>query len=162
MADFQLSETAVAVLRFRLKGYRMPLTECRRSAFEELAAAGLLEPDGCEYRLVDQAIAAEVLREQEELIEQNRHEPPDDDLTLSEEAASLLSQIVSGEQLEVTDGNRPAFRELEAARIVVLGHSFSGGRDSTYRLTYWGRERGHELTGRATGPLPARYVSLRR
>jgi len=39
-----LSESAVAVPRFRVKGYRMKVTERSLEAFRELAAAGIIEP----------------------------------------------------------------------------------------------------------------------
>jgi len=38
---FALSESAVAVFRFRVKGYRMKVTDRSREAFRELATAGL-------------------------------------------------------------------------------------------------------------------------
>ena len=41
---FALSESAVAVLRFRVKGYRMKVTDRSLEAFRELAAAGIMEP----------------------------------------------------------------------------------------------------------------------
>src|ERR1700686_5045606 len=41
---FALSESAVAVLRFRVKGYRMKVTDSSLEAFRELAAAGIMEP----------------------------------------------------------------------------------------------------------------------
>jgi hypothetical protein len=51
------------------------------------------------------------------------------------------------ERVEVTKANRPAFRELAAARIVILGHSFLDGEESAYRWTYWGWHRRFELSG---------------
>jgi hypothetical protein len=41
---FALSESAVAVLRFCVKGYRMKVTDGSLEAFRELAAAGIMEP----------------------------------------------------------------------------------------------------------------------
>ncbi len=41
---FALSESAVAVLRFRVKGYRMKVTDRSLETFRELAAAGIMEP----------------------------------------------------------------------------------------------------------------------
>jgi hypothetical protein len=41
---FALSESAVAVLRFRVKGYRMKITDSSLEAFRELAAAGINHP----------------------------------------------------------------------------------------------------------------------
>ena len=41
---FALSESAVAVFRFRVKGYGMNVTDRSLEAFRELAAAGIMEP----------------------------------------------------------------------------------------------------------------------
>jgi hypothetical protein len=43
-ATFALSESAVAVLRFRVKGYRMNVTDRSLEAFRGLGAAGIMEP----------------------------------------------------------------------------------------------------------------------
>jgi hypothetical protein len=40
---FALSESAVAVLRFRVKGYRLQVTDRSLDAFRELAAARIME-----------------------------------------------------------------------------------------------------------------------
>jgi hypothetical protein len=42
-------------------------------------------------------------------------------------------------------GNRPAFRELAEARIIILRHTFAKGEESGYRFTYWGCERRFEI-----------------
>jgi hypothetical protein len=39
-----LSENAVAVLRFEIKGYRAKNKQCRLPAYRELAVAGIMEP----------------------------------------------------------------------------------------------------------------------
>jgi hypothetical protein len=49
----------------------------------------------------------------------------------------------------VTETNRPAYRELVAARVMVPVHTFVDGREAEYRLTYWGHERRFELAGMA-------------
>src|SRR5262245_17434517 len=41
-----LSENAVAVLRFRVKGWRFPVRDRDLAAFEELVSAGIMESDG--------------------------------------------------------------------------------------------------------------------
>jgi len=41
---FALSDSAVAVLRFRVKGYRTNVTDGSLEAFRELAADGIMEP----------------------------------------------------------------------------------------------------------------------
>jgi hypothetical protein len=39
-----LSESAVAVLRFCVKGYRIKVTDSSQEAFRELATAGIMKP----------------------------------------------------------------------------------------------------------------------
>jgi hypothetical protein len=56
----------------------------------------------------------------------------------------LLRRLKSA-RVEVAPENRPAFRELAAARIILLGHSFAGGPESAYRWTYHGWRRRFEL-----------------
>ena len=93
---FALSESAVAVLRFRVKGYRMKVIDRSLEAFRELAAAGIMEPvpgaDGnpeADYRFTEDGWARrqELLSEAEERIERERFEPPD---------ASHLSEAARG------------------------------------------------------------------
>jgi hypothetical protein len=136
-----LSASAVAILRFRVNGWKTPVRDRQREAFHELVAAGIMEPDGDDFRFTEHGWARrnELLAEAEERIERNRYEPPDAS-HLSEAARDLLRRISSGERVEVVGENRPAFRELAAARIVILGHSFTGGDESIYRFTYWGHK----------------------
>ena len=145
-----LSESAVATLRFRVKGWKMPVRDRHREAFHELVAAGIMEPDGDDFRFTEDGWARrnELLAEAEERIERNRYEPPDAS-HLSAAASDLLRRISSGERVEVVEENRPAFRELAAARIVILGHSFAGGDESIYRFTYWGHKLRFEILSRA-------------
>ena len=56
---------------------------------------------------------------------------------LSAVARERLRLHLAGDR-EVTEENRPAYRELVAARIMIPVHSFVGGREAAYRLTYWG------------------------
>jgi hypothetical protein len=51
--SFALSESAVAVLRFRIKGWRFPVLERDRDAFSELVEAGIMEPDGKDFRFTE-------------------------------------------------------------------------------------------------------------
>ena len=149
MQTFKLSESAVALLRFRIKGHRTPVTERRLPAFRELVDAGIMVPDGGDFRFTEDGWARreEILREEEERIERERYEPPDAS-GLSVSARDLLRRIISG-RVEITPENRPAFRELAAARIIILGHSFVGGRESIYRWTYWGHRQRFEIAGSA-------------
>ena len=50
-------------------------------------------------------------------------------------------------RVEITNGNRAAFRELAAARVVILGHSFAKGDESVYKFTYWGYKLRFEIVG---------------
>jgi hypothetical protein len=150
MQTVALSENAVAVFRLRVKGLRMPPTEQRLAAYRELVEAGIMEPDAEGFGFTAEAWERreELLREAEDRIELERYDPPDTS-NLSDAAIALLRRIASGERVEVTTANRPAFRELAAARIVLLGHSFVGGDESHYRFTYWGWHRRFELLARA-------------
>jgi hypothetical protein len=37
--------------------------------------------------------------------------------------------------ISVDDSNRAAYRDLAVAGLMVVGHSFTGGREALYRLT---------------------------
>jgi hypothetical protein len=149
--DIALSENAVAVLRFEIKGWRPKNTESRLPAYRELAAAGIMEPvpgaEG-EYRFTETGHARreEVLKEAQERIERERYEPPDVS-NLSGASWALLRRIVTGERVEITPENRPVFRELAEARIIILRHTFAKGDESGYRFTYGGWERRFEILG---------------
>ena len=66
--------------------------------------------------------------------------------TLSEAALALLRlHLEQHGQVGVDATNRELYRELERAGVMAVGHSFSGGRDSIYRLTKEGFERKAEL-----------------
>jgi hypothetical protein len=149
MQRFKLSESAVALLRFRVKGHRTPVTERRVPAFRELVDAGILVPDAGDFRFTEDGWARreEILREEEERIERERYEPPDAS-GLSVSARDLLRRIISC-RVEITPENTAAFRELAAARIIIVGHSFAGGRESIYRWTYWGHRQRFEIAGSA-------------
>jgi hypothetical protein len=150
MQTVALSENAVAVFRLRVKGLRMPPTEQRLAAYRELVEAGIMVPDaeGFGFTAEGWERREELLREAEDRIERERYDPPDIS-NLSDAAIALLRRIASGERVEVTTANRPAFRELAAARIILLGHSFVGGDESHYRFTYWGWHQRFELLARA-------------
>jgi hypothetical protein len=145
MQTFRLSESAVALLRFRVKGYRTPVTERRLSAFRELVDAGIMVPDAGDFRFTEDGWSwrEEVLSEEEERIERERYEPPDAS-GLSVSARDVLRRIIFG-RVEITPENHSAFRELAAARVIILGHSFTGGRESIYRWTYWGHRQRFEI-----------------
>jgi hypothetical protein len=136
-----LSANAVFTLRNEIKGYRMPVTDRRLVAYRELAAAGIMEPvPGSEsgYRFTEEGMEhrEEILEREQERIERERIEPPDTS-NLSESAREQLRRHLAGD-CEVTEQNRPAYRELVAARIMLPAHSFVGGREAEFRFTYWG------------------------
>ncbi len=144
-----LSPDAVAVLRFEIKGYRSKVPGSRLPAYRELAAAGIMEPvpgSDTDYRFAEDGMKhrEEILEREAARIERDRYEPPDADL--SEAARERLRLYLAGDR-RVTDGNRPAYRELVAARIMIPLHSFVAGWEAAYRLTYWGYERRFELAG---------------
>ena len=145
----ELSANAVAVLRFEIKGWRAKNKESRLPAYHELAAAGIMEPvpgSETEYRFTEEGMKQrdEILRNTEDRIERERFEPPDIG-NLSEASWALLRQIVSGERVEITLCNRSPFRELAAARIIYLLHTFAKGEESGYRFTYFGWNQRFEL-----------------
>ena len=148
---FALSESAVAVLRFRVKGYRMKVTDRSLEVFRELAAAGIMEPvpgaDGnpeADYQFTEDGWARreELLSEAEERIGRERFEPPDAS-NLSEAAMELLRRRLAGDH-EVTDANRPLYRELVAARIMYPVSTWVSGPESVFRFTLAGWERREE------------------
>jgi hypothetical protein len=144
-----LSPDAVAVLRFEIKGYRSKVPGSRLSAYRELAAAGIMEPvpgSDTEYRFTEGGMKhrAEIVERESERIERDRYESPD--ANISEAARERLRRHLAGER-ELTEENRPAYRELVAARIMIPVHSFVGGREAAYWLTYWGYTRRFELAG---------------
>ena len=53
MQTIVLSENAVAVLRLRTKGLRMPVTATRLQSYRELAEAGIMKPDGDDFRFTE-------------------------------------------------------------------------------------------------------------
>jgi hypothetical protein len=152
MQTVTLSEAAVAVLRLEIKGWKAKRKGTRLAAYRELAAAGIMEPvpgTEAEYRFTDEGYARreEILREEEDRIERQRYDPPDPNL--SEAARALLRRIAADERVEITEGNRPVFRELADARIIYLRHTFTRGAESGYRFTLLGWEQRFELIGGA-------------
>jgi hypothetical protein len=145
MPTIALSESAVATLRFRIKGLRTPVTEQRLPAFQELVNAGIMEPDGEDFRFTEDGWARreEILHDEYERIERERYEPPDAS-HLSESAKELLCRRLAGDR-KVTDANRPVYRELVAARIMIPIHSFIGGSESVFHFTYCGWKRRFEF-----------------
>ena len=145
MQTVDLSESAVALLRFRVKKWPMKVRERDLSAYQELVNAGIMMPDGDEFRFTEDGWShrEELLREAEDRIERERFVPPDAS-NLSESAKELLRRRLAGDR-QVTDANRRQYRELVAARIMMPIHSFIGGSESTFHFTYWGWKRRFEF-----------------
>jgi hypothetical protein len=148
---FALSESAVAVFRFRVKGYGMKVTDRSLEAFRELAAAGVMEPvpgvvgnPESDYQFTEDGWARrqELLSEAEERIERERFEAPDAS-NLSEAVRELLRRRLAGD-CEVSDANRPLYRELVAARIMYPVSTWVGGPEVAFRFTLAGWERREE------------------
>ena len=141
-----LSEHAVALLRYRVKKWPIGVKERDLTAYQELVDAGIMAPDGTDFRFTDQGFVRreELLREAEDRIERERLDPPDAS-SLSKAARDLLRRIATEGYIEVTTENRPIFRELAAARIVMLMHTFARGDESDYRFTYFGWRQRFEL-----------------
>jgi len=150
---FALSELAVPVLRFRVNGYRIKVTDRSREAFRKLAAAGIMEPmtgaDGnpvADYQFTDDGWARrqELLSAAEERIEQERFAPPDAS-NLSETARALLRRRLADDR-ELTNANRPLYRALVAARIMYPVSTWVGGPESVFRFARAGWERRAEVS----------------
>ena len=137
MQTATLAESAVAALRLH-EGEQTPARERNLAAYRRLVEAGIMEVvPGSErsYRLTAEGREHRdaILERETERIERARFDPPDAS-HLSGAARELLRRLISA-RVEVTPENRPAFRELAAARIILLGHSFAGGPESAYRWT---------------------------
>jgi hypothetical protein len=150
MQTVTLSEAAVTVLRFEIRGWKAKRKGARLAAYQELAAAGIMEPvpgTEADYRFTVEGYARreKILKKEEDRIERQRYQPPD--ANLSEAARALLRRIATGEQVEITEENRRTFRELADARIIYLRHTFTRGAESGYRFTLLGWEQRFELMG---------------
>jgi hypothetical protein len=144
MQAVTLSENAVALLRLRVKGGPLPITQRELPPYQELVEAGILTPDGEDFRFTEDRWARrqELLSEAEARIERERFGPPDAS-HLSEAARELLRRRLAGDR-EVTDANRPLYRELVAARTMYPVSTWVGGPESVFRFTLAGWERREE------------------
>jgi hypothetical protein len=146
MQTATLSESAVAVLRFRVKGWRWKVHDRNRAAFQELVAAGIMEPLGEDFRFTDEGWErrGEILAAEEDRIERERYEPPDAS-SLSKAARGLLRTCIVKGYPTGDETNRPAYRELVKARIMIPMGSFTQGDECLFRFTYWGWRRRFEF-----------------
>ncbi len=161
METTALSETAVAVLRLRMKGLKLPIDGQRLEAYRELAAAGIMEPvagaDGtpdADFRFTEAGMERreEILRAEGERIERERWAPPD--VVISKAARETLRRHLEGDN-QVTQSNLASYRELARARIMYPLHGFVGGPEAVFRLTYWGYKLRFELAEMEPAEQPA-------
>ena len=149
MQTVTLTENAVAVLRFEIKGWRPKQEASRLPAYRELAAAGIMElVPGSElkYRFTAEGWERRelILRAEEDRLERERYEPPDAS-HLSEAARDLLRTCIAGDCPDGDENKRSAYRELVKARIMIPLGSFSQGDECVFRFTYWGWRRRFEF-----------------
>ncbi len=146
MQTITLSATAVALLRFRVKKWPMKVREQDLPGYQELVDAGIMVPDGADFKFTEEGWAKrqEILSEAEDRIERARYEPPDAS-NLSDAARELLRTCVAGNCPDGDETNRPAYRELVKARIMIPMGSFTKGDECVFRFTYWGWKRRFEI-----------------
>jgi hypothetical protein len=144
----KLSPSALALLRFRSKQWPIKFDESSRPAYEELVAAGIMMTDGKDFKFTVDGWSRreEVIAAEQDRIERERYEPPDPS-DLSEAARELLRACIAGNCPDGNAANRPAYRELVKARLMVPMGSFTKGDECVFRFTYWGWKRRSEFAG---------------
>ena len=81
-------------------------------------------------------------------------------IALSESAEALLRRRLAGERVDITEQNRPLYRELAEAGLMIPLHTATGGNESFYRLTEaavassTGNTPSTRLPSPAQSPLP--------
>jgi hypothetical protein len=155
MQTIALSKSALAVLRLRAKGLRLPVTDRRLEAYRELADAGIMEPEGDDFRFTEDGWARreELISTAEAHLRSLDPRLPER-IELSKAARTTLARHLAGDN-EVTDANRHAYRELAQAGIMESVGTFIKGDDCVFQLTHQGRQRGHEFLRR----LPRFFAS---
>jgi len=150
MQTITLSESALAVLRFRAKKIPMKVNERRLVAYSDLVAAGIMVPDGEGFQFTEDGWARreEYIRAAEAHLRSLEPRLPDR-IDLSKAARKVLARHLAGDK-NVTKANREAYRELARAGIMIPVSTFVGGPESLFRFTWQGWERRHELQR----PLP--------
>jgi hypothetical protein len=145
MQAIALSKNAVAVLRLRVGGVRLPVTDLRLEAYRELAVAGIMQADGDDFRFTQDGWVQreELLSAAEAYLRSNEKNLPAR-IDLSRAARKTLAGHLAGDR-EVTDANREAYRELAGVGIMVSVGTFAKGDDCVFQLTHQGWERRHEF-----------------
>jgi len=165
-----LSDSAVAVFRLRMKGCRIPVSERSLDAYRDLAAAGIMEavPDAAgnpeaDFRFTtDDRLRRERWLDAAEAYLRSLEPPLPERIDLSDAARDVLKRRLAGDE-EVTEQNRPAYRELARAGIMFPVSTFVGGPESLYKFTWQGWERRYEFHGllpRRSASAMARSLSL--
>ena len=146
MQTITLSANAVALLRFRVKKWPMKVRKQDLAGYQELVDAGIMVPDGDDFKFTEDGWARrhERLSEAEDRIERERYEPPDAS-DLSDAARELLRTCSAGNCPDGDETNRPAYRELVTARIMIPMGSVTMGDECVFRFTYWGWKRRFEI-----------------
>jgi hypothetical protein len=145
MQTITLSESALAVLRFRAKKYPVKVNDRTLPAYRELVAAGIMVPDqesGFQFTEDGWARREEWISAAEAHIRSLEPRLPER-IDLSEAARKALERHLAGDK-EVTDANREAYRELARAGIMIPLHSFIGGWEAAFKFTWQGWERRFE------------------
>jgi hypothetical protein len=111
--------------------------------------AGIMEPvpgSDSDYRFTQEGMEHReaILESETDRIERERYDPPDAG-KLSAPARELLRTCIEEGCPEGDETNRPAYRELVRARIMVPMGSFSQGDECVFRFTYWGYQMRFEL-----------------
>jgi hypothetical protein len=135
------------VFRLRAKKLRLEVNDRTLPAYRELVTAGIMVPDADGFQFTEDG-----WKQREEWISAaeahiNSLKPPlPDGIDLSEGARKVLARHLAGDD-EVTDANRPAYRELASAGIMMPAGSFTKGDECVYRFTQAGWERRFEFLG---------------
>ncbi len=141
--DIRLSETAITVLRFELRGWAAKDPARRQDAYRELADAGLMEPvspNSSSYRLCPSALHAlpAILAQQEKLLRDERRPAPGLD-SLSLPALRLYERFLNdsphGWLVE-----EPSCVELVTQGVLFEAHPFNDDSRVASRLSYSGRQ----------------------
>lgn len=82
-------------------------------------------------------------------------------ITLSDAALALLRLHAERQGgIPVDDSTREPYRELAREGLMIVGHSFTGGRESFYALTEMGKKLANVLD-RLPAPSPSESASPR-
>jgi hypothetical protein len=134
-----LSEGAIALLRFKIRGYRSRAEPHSLPAYRELTAAGIIEPmpgSETDFRFTENGWTRrqQILSAADGSLDTLDPDPPVR-IDVSERAGDLLRRRLAGEWVEVTHETRPLYQELVETGLMIPLHSFSRGNEGAYRLT---------------------------